>query len=274
MVVSSEAFYGIRTNRFKPAGPDVGWSVHNFQDEAFAHLTSNDLFVWSSEIDAQGSRQYIVASISNFWKRYRTLQPEFRHHYEVITAGKPCHLYLDLEYHRETNPAANGEQMMITVREEVTQALTARYGPEIVRGMEWIDMDSSTASKFSRHLVLRLSVAAFESNQHCGKLIHSMCESMEARRATEKTIDALWVWPAPPKRTKGHTDVCVATHESPKQQSRTTFIDLSVYSRNRCFRLFKSSKVGKRAPFLPANMDQATLWQMPYEEVSPLPRLS
>ena len=118
MPLSSEKFYGVvvpTVKRFKPASATDGWHTFTLQEAAFRFVSEApsgaDLLVWSLETDAHGARRYIVATLADFWRRYRTLQPEFRHYYEVIVAGTPCHLYLDLEYSRVSNPHADGEQM-------------------------------------------------------------------------------------------------------------------------------------------------------------------
>ena len=336
MVISTERFYGTsaavpRVKRFKAASAEDGWHTFALQDAALRFMSEapadGDLMLWSLETDAHGARRYIVATLADFWRRYRTLKPEFRHYYEVIVAGTPCHLYLDLEFHRGSNPRADGDRMVATLRAELGAALEDRFGATILNGAEWIEMDSSTDTKFSRHVVLRLLGAAFENNQQCGALVHDVCMKLEGRRATEPTMAALWVSAPPPKRTASEATRAAApaaatpppTAPAPAPaapalvsaspptstgltstamvpmaataagehversgmgdashgpatgghlgtEPRVCFVDLSVYSRNRCFRIFKSSKVGKRVQLLPAHMDQATLWQMPYAE--------
>ncbi|KAL1528899.1 hypothetical protein AB1Y20_010221 [Prymnesium parvum] len=358
--------------RFKPASPEVGWHVFFSQDEAFRHLSSVDSstphYVWSLEVDKSGARRYIVATLDDFWERYRTLQPEFRHYYELLVAGRPCHLYLDLEYHRGANPRADGEAMVRVVRDEVEGEVVRRWGEAVMGGAEWIEMDSSTAAKFSRHLVLRLAAAAFADNAQCGELVRSVCARLHARGRRDPLAAALWVQPGdaigkegmvvgkeaeeqsgggdekeggheggeegrmakaigltteevkegtePGGEGEGWTSqreehgegedaaqggtagtageenkgkgrgsdgeaggegegkACASARDSSAAPRRracgegtlSCFIDASVYSRNRCFRLFKSSKVGKRAQLLPAHMEEAELWLMPHRE--------
>ena len=317
MVISSERFYGTaaaaaappRVKRFKPASAEDGWHTFALQEAALRFMgeapADAGLMLWSLETDAHGARRYIVASLADFWRRYRTLKPEFRHYYEVIVAGTPCHLYLDLEFHRGSNPEADGDRMVTTLRSELDAALRDRFGAAVLGDVQWIEMDSSTEAKFSRHVVLRLQGAAFENNLQCGALVHDVWAQLDARRASEPKIAALWVHPPPPKRiastapatatayptapvakSSAETSIATATaagscaeetasgdasgHDAMAghlcTDSRVCFVDLSVYSRNRCFRIFKSSKVGKRVQLLPAHMDQATLWQMSYAE--------
>ena len=182
--------------------------------------------VWSLELDqCKGKRSYIVASIEAFWRRYRGLHPPARHYYELIRAGRPCHLYFDLEFCRAANPGSTrcGEQMVRTLCMEVRHALGARFGTKHSADCRIVDLDSSTPQKFSRHIIIRMRDAAFSSNVHVGSFVHELLSSFLARRANEPPIAAMFV--APP------------TSRAPSAAAQVSFVDTSVYSRNRCFRL-------------------------------------
>ena len=106
------------------ATPANGWYEHPLQDQAFAFADEANadrddpeqrLHVWALELDASGRRKYFCASRADFWRRYRTLRSDapsadgpppscFRHYYEVIREGAPCHLHLDLEFATASNP--------------------------------------------------------------------------------------------------------------------------------------------------------------------------
>ena len=85
--------------------------------------------------------------------------------------------------------------------------------------------------------------AAFADNLHLGRFV--LAWRIGARYAAER-IGELSV------HEKG-----AATADTPRT---AFFVDLSVYSRNRCFRLYKSSKLGKGAELLPAGMSEEQLW--------------
>ena len=57
-----------------------------------------------------GVRRFVVSTYDEFWRRYKDLDHEKRHHYEIIRADRPCHLYYDLEYPVGANPEADGER--------------------------------------------------------------------------------------------------------------------------------------------------------------------
>ena len=92
------------------------------------------------------------------------------------------------------------------------------------------------------------------------------------RQSGEPRVGALWVRAPPPKsqRSEGarSTDAeadarggaaPAAADASAVASPLVSFVDQSVYSRNRCFRLFKSSKVGKRAQLRPCQAQLMTL---------------
>lgn len=210
---------------------DLRWHYFTKQAAALDYAASNrQAQVWSLELDGgKGARSYIVASREAFWIRYRKMNPPTpRHYYEVIRAEQPCQLYFDLEFCRVANPEADGEQMVRTLCDEVRSALEARYGTahSILR---IIDLESSTCRKFSRHVIVRMDGAAFAHNGHVGQFVHGLLSSLAERRANEPLVDSLFVAPpatstsAAPRKPLGAENVC--------------FVDVSVYSRNRCFRL-------------------------------------
>ena len=208
-----------------PAGlpTNPGWRHFSKQAAALEHaaLDPQDQ-VWSLELDqGNGSRSYIVASREAFWLRYRAMHPPTpRHYYEVIRADQPCHCYFDLEFCRIANPESNGEQMVRILCNEVRTALEAHYGK--ARPIRIVDLESSTPRKFSRHVVVRMDGAAFSNNREVGRFVHNLLSSL-VERANEPPIKSLFVAPPASRKTCAAAQAC--------------FVDGSVYTRNRCFRI-------------------------------------
>ena len=166
--------------RFIAPSADVGWHQFGQQQEALDFAAPHQT-VWALEKNGSGSRSYLVATRDDFWRRYRTLPAAFRHYYELIQTGRPCHMYLDVEFCRLSNPEQDGERMVRTLLEELQAALAELLGlPSLADAdAEWcrvVDLDSSTPKKFSRHLILRLhgGTTAFATNQDCGRLVHEL----------------------------------------------------------------------------------------------------
>ena len=238
------------------------WQSFAHQQAALEHADSlpvgDDPQVWALEHgESGGKRTYLVASRAAFWQRYRMIIPPHRNYYEVIRCGRPCHLYFDVEYCRLSNPRSDGEAMVATLCREVRAALgRSFYDGACPENMEIIDLDSSTTQKFSRHLIIRLDGAAFEDNSQCGYFVRQLCANWTVRRAAEPGIAALFVKPGAAGDAKmvNTGAISAPSDQSLRPSSIATtdvsFVDQSVYSRNRCFRLYKSCKAGKSAPFL------------------------
>ena len=97
-----------------------------------------------------------------------------------------------------------------------------------------VDLKSTTSEearkKFSRHLVFRLPGVAFASAAHCGEFVRRLHADASSRRGSDADCDAVFV--------RGEN----ALADAPRDVS---FVDLGVYTRNRAFRLYLSSKHGK-----------------------------
>ena len=138
--------------------------------------------LWAQELDRHGRRRYIVAERVDFWRRYKRLRHTFRSFYEVIIEAQPCHAYLDLEYRVAANPHCDGARMVRTVREALAALVERRLGVAVSDEC-FVELDSSTDAKFSRHVVLKLpGGAAFADNSHVGRLVRECVDELRVRR--------------------------------------------------------------------------------------------
>ncbi|XP_057988737.1 uncharacterized protein LOC110637438 isoform X2 [Hevea brasiliensis] len=210
------------------------WATFPRQNEAmnFAKEHGN-VCVFSYQDHHNGQRRFLVSTYKEFWRRYKSMDSKFRHHYEVIQEGLPCHLYFDLEFSKRENAERHGDEMVDLLTSVILEALLEKYS--IQGNLEWIvELDSSTAEKFSRHLIIRIPKAAFKDNSHAGAFVSEICSRISSARERDDGYEKLFV----------RKD---STSESPSQ----LFVDTAVYSRNRVFRLALSSKAGKSAVLLP-----------------------
>ncbi|KAL0304331.1 UNVERIFIED_CONTAM: DNA-directed primase/polymerase protein [Sesamum radiatum] len=167
--------------------------------------------------------------------RYKEMNSKFRHHYEVIQEGLPCHLYFDLEFNKKGNTDRNGDEMVDLLIVVIFDALLEKYS---IQGTEdfIVELDSSTEGKFSRHLIIRLPKTAFKDNSHVGAFVSEICGRIQSYRERDENFEKLFV-------SKG---------SSSADSHCQLFVDTAVYSRNRCFRLPLSSKAGKSSVLLPS----------------------
>ena len=211
------------------------WRQFPTQQAAFDFADQNDpsgeyLRTFSVELASTGTRRFLVTSLVEFWRRYEAMVPHNRHYYEIIRQGWPCHLYLDLEYSIPDNPEKDGQAavdaLLSLLREEAHSRLSIHLEDSGI-----LELDSSTDTKFSRHLIIRFPGAAFATNIHAGAFIQGLCKRAQEEREEDPRFGSLFV-------SKGDiSDAC--------------FIDLGVYTRNRAFRLHLSSKAGKTARLMP-----------------------
>ncbi|XP_074304718.1 uncharacterized protein LOC141639517 [Silene latifolia] len=213
------------------------WATFPKQDEAvkFAKEHTNEsLRIFSYQDHFIGQRRFLVSTYQEFWRRYKSMDPKCRHHYEVIQEGLPCHLYFDLEFNRSENTEKDGDQMVELLVSVIFEALNEKY--QLQGEEDWVvELDSSTEAKFSRHLVLRIPKAAFKDNSHAGAFVSEICSRIRSASETDVRFQHLFI-------NKDSSSAGPPTH---------LFVDSAVYSRNRCFRLALSSKAGKTSVLLP-----------------------
>eukprot|EP00889_Picochlorum_renovo_P006853 jgi/Picre1/33883/NNA_001362.t1 len=136
------------------------WMQFNTQQEAFDFMDGEDpdgeyLHVFSQELESNGTRKFVVSSLVEFWSRYKDIPQRFRHFYEIIREGTPCNAYIDFEYNIEENPDMDGEKavdgLIVLMKKVLREQL------DINMDEKWlVELESSSATKFSRHLILRL----------------------------------------------------------------------------------------------------------------------
>ena len=210
---------------------------------------SKDVRLFSEEKSDDGKRKFLVSDLNQFWSRYKTLHDDRRNFYEVIEDGRPCRLYFDLEFYKDPNPDLIGIEVLEIFIKTICFYLQELFSISCYRG-NIIDLDSTTDKKFSRHLIFHLPRAIFLSNISCGNFIkyvyemtrrkfieggNEMLSELKLMNITEKEI-------LPPLALE--TDKLFVNN---KDGNKTYFCDLGVYSKNRNFRLYGSTKFGKKS---------------------------
>ena len=199
--------------------------------------------MFAEEVSMTGQRRFLVDTYAGFclhhvppcWTR---CQEVWGHYYEVVLQDRPCWLYFDLEFSRETNPERDTAAAMAAFETVLAAYCIERLGVALDSSSLFV-LDSSTAHKFSKHvLVKRLSgrglhdgeCIAFANNAQAGLFV-SQLVAFARSRAADSVAGSLFV------RSSRRSTVAAET--------ATCIIDESVYSRNRCFRMLFQSKFGK-----------------------------
>ncbi|KAM6940597.1 DNA-directed primase/polymerase protein [Xenentodon cancila] len=260
------------TTRYKPrlwpCEPSSIWKLFPRQSMAisFAQSCKEAVHVFALEKEAatQGQRIYLVTSYSELWHYYKAYPHSLMHCYEVIPEGAVCKLYFDLEFHKPSNEGVDGKSLVALFIQFVCEKLVDVYGVDCsVKNI--LNLDSSTEEKFSRHLIFVLQNAVFKDNIHVGRFVHAILQTIlnKVKKGSGKGLNSLTedeeTWkpdkadeilesPHMKRRKKEERDLSFLLMKN-RGGHNCLFVDLGVYTKNRNFRLYKSSKVGKNAAF-------------------------
>nr|DBA29125.1 TPA: hypothetical protein GDO54_009382 [Pyxicephalus adspersus] len=257
----------------KPWQPSSVWKLFHRQAAALQYVKTckEDVHVFALEtvLDDVGRRLYLVSTYTEFWFYYSKRSKTLAHCYEVIPADTVCKLYFDLEFYKPANPEADGQKMVTLLIKFFIRKLEEHYGLKCSADFV-INLDSSTDEKFSRHLIFSLPNAAFKDNIHVGNFIKTVLQPLFPQStSTHKdpgtsVIEAAKIHDDTSKcniaeATKGTCnggknmpeELCELSSflVNDKYGGKQPFIDLGVYTKNRNFRIYKSSKLGKNAVF-------------------------
>ncbi|XP_056416083.1 DNA-directed primase/polymerase protein [Hyla sarda] len=256
----------------RPWQPSSVWKLFHRQAAAFqfAKTCKEDVHVFALEtiLDDIERRLYLVTTYAEFWFYYMKLPHSLAHCYEVIPADTVCKLYFDLEFYKPANQGADGKKMVALVIEFFSKKLED-FG--IKCSADYVlNLDSSTDEKFSRHLIFLLPNAAFKDNIHVGNFIKSALQPLLSQNGYilpsktslgnismndfdehcgDNAKNSQKASTKPPYAANQDIYDLSTLFVQDKNGRTQLFIDLGVYTKNRNFRLYKSSKMGKNVPF-------------------------
>ncbi|VVC44351.1 Hypothetical protein CINCED_3A021562 [Cinara cedri] len=226
------------TNVKRLLGPPIGWKNFPRQQEAldYAKTKSSGCMSFTYE-QSNGQRYFMVAHPETFWY-YDSRKPQNeRHTYEIIAEGNPCKLYFDLEFNRKNNPDSDGNKMIETFVKTIIIFVKQKFDV-VCNEEDVLDLDSSTAEKFSHHLIFQSLV--FSNNLQAGSFVKFICSEINKFLSEDHNSEDNGCF------YNGLTTKDLLSLKIDKG----LFCDESVYSRNRHFRLFNSSKFKKNIPLV------------------------
>ena len=203
----------------QPDYPD-DYLVFKKQKEALEKAAELNLSTFAFETDASGARSFVVSHPDKMWTSLTLLKSHHRHIYEVIPQGLPSKLYFDIEYKKSDNPERSEEQGAQSLRDLIDHVL---HQLQVLCGVQSgvkdvLDLDSSTETKFSHHVII--CNAVFENNFECGAFVQHLCNNLDQ-------------------------DLKDRISYRDGDGAKKIFVDGAVYTKNRNFRTFLSSKLGK-----------------------------
>lgn len=172
-----------------------------------------------------------------------------RHFYEVISEDSVCHLYYDLEFKLALNTTVEPLNLLETFIQYICCQLKFVYNTSCDRTCI-LDLDSSNDEKFSRHLIIHLNKAAFRNNIAMGQFICYHCDRLRALRDMKSKDDYKTTLHPRSGRQMFHICQCPSARSLLQlfintDRGNGLICDEGVYTKNRNFRLFLSTKKNK-----------------------------
>jgi hypothetical protein len=261
------------------AGAPPPYLVFHRQAPAFAAADAGPPSLRVFSVETATSRTYVVTTLPELWRRYRAAGPSGRRHYEILREGAPVHLYLDLEFKRVApapppppadagiaaatpptpalvvpiNATIDGDALVDGVVSAVAARLAADHGVG-VSPADVLELDASSAAKFSRHVTIRVAGVAFASTQDVGALVRAaVADGPPAGWRLGDSGEPPPPPPPPPPSSSSASPPAPPVHaaflvakDAPGSTplSTTPAVDLGVYTRNRAWRMAGSAKAG------------------------------
>ncbi|CAF0928535.1 unnamed protein product [Adineta ricciae] len=249
------------------------------------------LYLFSFESQPDGRRRYQVADIDIFIHEYNQLPVNQRHTYEIIIDKKPSKLYFDLEYDRDANPTIDGPKLTNNFIKYVLNFMRKRSDDLSYSMQDVLILDSTSSTKFSRHLIFQ-TIDPFLDNLAVGRFVNLILEDIQGCLLNHQCSAVVNATPISSQQaSQFYSDSTVfarnllATIESrlfrfehcqcmddysqlhfkdiiefivKKNDGTglTWFCDMGVYTKNRAFRLLRSSKFDKPECFTVAPENQ------------------
>lgn len=222
-------------------GPSKCWQIFRRQEQAL--LFQSNSFYPLMTIAFQhnrGERLFLVAHPAIFWFYDSKRKTKDRASYEVICENAVCKLYFDLEFIKGINPNSDGIEMTQIFIQIVNYFLNDKF--QIIAKIENVlNLDSSTEIKFSKHLIYQIPEILFKNNYHVGCFVKEICHELNKFLLSTDNND---------KFCNINRNEVLKLFIYDNKNNKTLFCDQGVYTKNRHFRLFGSSKLGKNAPLI------------------------
>lgn len=156
-----------------------------------------------------------------------------------------------MEFSIAENPNLDGDELLALWLHLVSHHVLLRFGV-LIKPDNIICLDATTSVKYSRHVIIILSSDdgreyLFENNVQQGHFVESIVLSLLVPR--EEVPESQHICMPYKFQLLQPRSEYRCLFVSCGSETMTCFVDSSVYSRNRAFRLLLSTKYGKEAPF-------------------------
>ena len=166
---------------------------------------------------------YLAQSWETFFNVYGGMNSEDRTFFELVRPGVPINAYFDSELVRATNPGFEvGSELEKKIIEEakrvILEGIHSCFPQVKEEEIELHELDASNAKKISRHFHIRIKGKALADFETAGMLY----DEIVSRLPADSILNVV----------------------DPKAVGKACFLDPSVYTKNRQFRIYQSRKFG------------------------------
>jgi DNA-directed primase/polymerase protein len=127
----------------------------------------------------KGARSFIVCDWVVLFNLIEGKPIQDRCYYEIIDQDTECRLYADIEFSKLENPQIDGDRLTLELIEFINLHLKKMSSVNIT---DVLVLDSSTASKFSVHLIWNLKNHVFQNNSVCGEFMKQIINKKDYNR--------------------------------------------------------------------------------------------
>ena len=203
--------------------------------------------MFSSDIIINGgtiSKNYVLSGYIPFCNNYFKLKSKIRCYYEILFENVLSNLYIDLEINKELNEEKfNKFESVIEFQlfEHIIKLLIQLNYIKERNECSIVILDSSNEVKISRHYIILLNEGfkKFKNTYHCGEFVRKLQSEIMLIEKLNNENDLI------------KSNFFIVNENKNNIQSMNFICDLSVYTKNRPFRLFYSTKINQNRYLLP-----------------------
>ncbi len=190
------------------------------------------------------SKNYLLSGYNSFRNYYLKLESKTRCYYEILFENMPSNLYIDLEINKKLN-----EEKYNKFESEIEPQLF-EYIIGLLIQLNYIEkcdecsiviLDSSNEFKISRHYIILLNEGfkKFKNTYHCGEFVRKLQSEIILIEKSINDNDLI------------NSNFFIINQNKNNIKSIGFICDLSVYTKNRNFRLIYSTKINQNRFLLP-----------------------
>lgn len=220
------------------------WREFPKQAQAFDYVDASEeaLRLWATELESGGKRRYIVASYEKFAKEY-----EGGYFYELIREGSQCRAYFDIEGKQAKDLC---EEFLRSVAVSLSRNPSKVALEAECRDLGHFDIQPDLLYRHYYNKEVVEDISLISTLQKYPSTINDIPEVFELDATTPTKFSRHAIFPTVVFEDSTHLGRYVNSFlsEHPKFAG---IVDVSVYTKNRLFRLAHSSKRNKNNPFKP-----------------------